>query len=402
VESISTYLHFVLLIQPILFAIQLFTYNAVFSKPHRILGIYMVLIGVYFFANASFITVPAGIDHEANIFVVPLFLALNPFYYLYVKALTSPKFRISRRVYLHFIPAVTFLIASVISYFGNYEITIPPDAPADTVMYNDFLQILTGLPALIYAVAIYYIQFLVYLAMMILSLIQHKSRLGHYFSYKENISLNWLWIFLFIYVIFSMFDAIVYFTGVFEGAKGYYFLIMILFVNFLGFFGIKQSDIYLHKLTAGELSARAQKAEKPEEVIKAIEEKSQSDNKYSGSSLSDQNKADLLMQIKEIMEAEHIFRDSNLSINDIAVRLNTNYKYISQVINEIEGVNFYNFVNQYRVDDAKRLLKDPESKKLSFEGIANLVGFHSRSAFNNSFKKFTGLTPSEFLKSDVN
>ncbi|MBN2729027.1 MAG: AraC family transcriptional regulator [Bacteroidales bacterium] len=401
-ESISTYLHFVLLIQPILFAIQLFTYNAVFSKPHRILGIYMVLISIYFFVNANFITIPAGIDRLTNILVIPLFLSLNPFYYLYVKALTSPRFRMSRRVFLHFIPGVVFLVVSIIAYFGHYLPEARPDTPEGAIIYEDVLQVIFGYPALKFAILIYYAQFAVYLFMMILMLVQHKSRLGQYFSYKENISLNWLWIFLAIYLIFSLFDTIVYYANLYENASVMYFIIMILFINFLGFFGIKQSDIYLHKLTAGKISVEAQKIEKPKVVAEVVQQNANSEGKYSGSSLSLDSKNELLIKIKEIMGSEFLYRDSNLSINDLAVLLNTNYKYISQVINEIEGINFYNFVNEYRVEEAKMLLKDPESKKLSFEGIANLVGFHSRSAFNNSFKKFTGLTPSEFLKQDVN
>lgn len=88
----------------------------------------------------------------------------------------------------------------------------------------------------------------------------------------------------------------------------------------------------------------------------------------------------------------------NFNIEDIADALKTNTRYISQVINETFELNFFNFVNNYRIEEAKEILKSKDSEKYTIEGVAKMVGFNSKSSFNNAFKRSTGLTPSEFKK----
>lgn len=404
VESLEHYLHFVLIVQPILLAVQLFTYRGVFSRPHRVLGYYMVLITLYFFVNASFITIPAGIDEYAHLFIVPLFVSLNPFYFLYVRSLTSAEFRFRRICLLHFLPSLLLLILAIIGFWGGFVPELSAESIAAGVKpYTDFLRVETGIPSVYTAIVIYYLQFVIYTILMIKMLVQHKRKLAHYFSYTENISLNWLWFFMAIYAGFNLFDGIVYFTTLFESSKELYFLIMILFVNFLGYFGLKQTDIYLVRLKNSSVPF-----DPPSEITAVISnqvsvdiaenEVANRDGKYVGSSLSEEQKELLLKQLLELMSDQLVYSDVSLTISDIATRLKTNYKYISQVINEKLNKNFYNFVNEYRVNAAIRMIKDPEYAHLSLEGIAGLVGFKSRSAFNNAFKKVTGFPPGHFLK----
>lgn len=403
-ESLGSYLHFVLIIQPILFAVQLFTYRGMFSKPHRVLGSYMVLITFYFFVNAAFITEPLGIDHICHVFIIPLFIALNPFYYLYVKSLTSEGFKFNWRLWFHFLPAIAMLLFSVIGIIGNYLPELSPEAvAAGAKSYADFLYFATHISAVYFAIAIYYIQFVAYTILMVVMLVQHKRKLAHYFSYTENISLNWLWVFIAIYMLFSSFDAIVYFTSVFKTSKEIYFFIMILFINFLGYFGIKQTDIYLVKLRNASTDFAGNVLDQPvneiEETVVPEIGSSTIDEKYLGSSLAEEQKDQLLEQLLKLMDNSTIYNDSNLTISDVASKLKTNYKYISQVINEKLNKNFYNFVNEYRVEAAMKMMKNHEFDNFSLEGIAGMVGFRSRSAFNNAFKKVTGFPPSHFLKS---
>lgn len=403
-ESLAHYLHFVLIVQPILFAVQLFTYRGVFSRPHRVLGYYMVLITLYFFVNASFITLPAGIDELAHIFIVPLFVSLNPFYFLYVRSLTSENFRFRRICLLHYLPALLLLLLALIGFSGGFVPELPAEALAAGVKpYADFLWVVTGVPSIYVAIVIYYLQFVIYTVLMINMLIQHKRKLAHYFSYTENISLNWLWVFMAIYAGFNLFDAVVYFTTLFESSKEFYFLIMILFVNFLGYFGLKQTDIYLVRLKSSSVPF-----DPPSEVSAVISDQVipdvvenevvNHDEKYVGSSLSEEQKEVMLKQLLDLMSDRQVYSDVSLTISDVAARLKTNYKYISQVINEKLSKNFYNFVNEYRVNAAIEMMKNPEYANLSLEGIAGMVGFKSRSAFNNAFKKVTGFPPSHFLK----
>ena len=71
---------------------------------------------------------------------------------------------------------------------------------------------------------------------------------------------------------------------------------------------------------------------------------------------------------------------------------------MAQVVNEQLSQNFLDFVNRYRVDEAKRRLLDPSLKHLSILAIAEDVGFNSKSSFNAVFKKNTNLTPSEYRR----
>jgi AraC-like DNA-binding protein len=119
--------------------------------------------------------------------------------------------------------------------------------------------------------------------------------------------------------------------------------------------------------------------------------------KYAGSTLQEELKTKLVEGLIKLMEEEKIFRNPSLSLDDVAMKLNTNTKYISQAINVHFGKNFYHFINYYRIEEAKRLMINNENLKYSIYGIAQMVGFGSKSSFNTAFKRFSGTTPSDFI-----
>ncbi|MBW6492346.1 MAG: AraC family transcriptional regulator [Lentimicrobium sp.] len=96
------------------------------------------------------------------------------------------------------------------------------------------------------------------------------------------------------------------------------------------------------------------------------------------------------------MNTEKPYLDADLTLPQLATRLQIPSHLLSRVINEKFGLNFFDFINQYRVDELKSKLNNPEFDNLSLLGIAFECGFNSKSAFNRVFKKITGLTPSEF------
>lgn len=100
--------------------------------------------------------------------------------------------------------------------------------------------------------------------------------------------------------------------------------------------------------------------------------------------------------LKSLIEVEKKYLNSELTLNEAAKLLNTNTTYLSRIINEQSGMNFSNYINKYRIEEAKRLLDEGKQDSLTFEGIGKSCGFLSRSAFNQAFKKFTGLTPTEY------
>ena len=83
---------------------------------------------------------------------------------------------------------------------------------------------------------------------------------------------------------------------------------------------------------------------------------------------------------------------------DLARRLNTHPNYLSQVINEKEGKNLYDYVNTLRIEEFIKLVSQPHNQNLTLLSLAYECGFNSKSSFNRYFKKTTGQSPSEYLK----
>lgn len=120
------------------------------------------------------------------------------------------------------------------------------------------------------------------------------------------------------------------------------------------------------------------------------------DIKYSGSKLREDQKDEILEKLNTLMQEDEIFLNKQLCIEDVAEMLETNRKYLSQLINESFSMNFNNYINEYRVHKARKLLINSEHNNYTIEAIANEAGFHSKATFNTSFKKFAGVTPSFF------
>jgi AraC-like DNA-binding protein len=101
-------------------------------------------------------------------------------------------------------------------------------------------------------------------------------------------------------------------------------------------------------------------------------------------------------RIEKLMTEEKLYLESELTLTDLAQRLKTNVSVLSAVINGAFNKNFNDFVNEYRVEEVKRMLKDPAAKHLSLLGIGIECGFNSKSTFNRAFRKATGVAPSEY------
>ena len=100
------------------------------------------------------------------------------------------------------------------------------------------------------------------------------------------------------------------------------------------------------------------------------------------------------------MNQDRLFLDPSISLVDIAQKIDIAPCYVSQVINESFGQNFRDFVNKYRIEESKRLLKHNQ-QNFNILGIAQESGFNSKSAFNSAFKKHTGVTPKEYRKQEA-
>ena len=121
--------------------------------------------------------------------------------------------------------------------------------------------------------------------------------------------------------------------------------------------------------------------------------------KYQGTTLDQESKERLFERIKDVMNDIAIICKPDFSLQQLAIQVGSNYKYVSQVVNESYGKSFKQVLNEQRVLEACRILNDPnQSAHLTIEAIAANLGFNSRSNFTVTFKRITGISPSDFMK----
>lgn len=120
--------------------------------------------------------------------------------------------------------------------------------------------------------------------------------------------------------------------------------------------------------------------------------------KYLASTLEPWQAQHYRQKLLTLMEEEKPYIDPDITVEKLSKRLAVSEKHLSQVLNESLNLNFNNFINKYRVEEAKRKIVDPKEKDFVILKIAYDVGFNSKSVFNAAFKKFTGLSPSEYRR----
>jgi YesN/AraC family two-component response regulator len=101
------------------------------------------------------------------------------------------------------------------------------------------------------------------------------------------------------------------------------------------------------------------------------------------------------------MEQEKCYREEDLSLQDLAEKLSIPSHHLSQVINEKLIKNYSDYVNTYRIEEAMEHLADSWQKRRKILSIAFEVGFNTKATFNYVFKKHTGMTPSQYRKSQT-
>ncbi|MBP1666811.1 MAG: transcriptional regulator, AraC family protein [Bacteroidetes bacterium] len=121
--------------------------------------------------------------------------------------------------------------------------------------------------------------------------------------------------------------------------------------------------------------------------------------KYQKSSLSEEDKELILKKIKKEMENRNYFTNNLASLSGLAKQINESSHHVSQVINEKMNKSFFELLAFYRVEHAKKLIREDKNAKLTVEELAEMVGYNSKSSFNIAFKKYSSKTPSEYRKS---
>lgn len=344
------------------------------SLSDKILTFWMLLFGLHLFLH-YFST--KGIDFEYPHLLgidAPFPLIHSPLLFLYTGSLTG-YFNTWKHKYLfHFSPPLLFYL-----YYFNFYISSGQEKVNQVKIWMENPDVVF---MLIYP--LFVVSALTYIILTFSLFRNHKKNLQNILSFSsEKNNLHWLrnlilgltavWLVVFVGGI--IFDPSVLPTAI--------FVTVVFFVISIGFFGVRQGDIFVNL----------------QNVAPIIDSSIKTQQRYSKSGLREEQAVEVQQQLTKLMEEKKLYLDENLSLPQLAQQLNIHPNYLSQVINEKFSRNFYDFVNLYRIEEFKRRVTLEENKKLTFFALALDCGFNSKASFNNSFKKFSGTTPSEFVKS---
>lgn len=123
--------------------------------------------------------------------------------------------------------------------------------------------------------------------------------------------------------------------------------------------------------------------------------------KYAQSKLSSTELEKLKLQLEKLMEEKKPYLNRSLMKSDLADMLGVNKPDVARLLNEKIGMNFFEYVNYFRIKEFIELAKMDKAKNLTFFGIAQEAGFNSKTTFNKSFKKIMGTSPSEYFSREV-
>ena len=165
----------------------------------------------------------------------------------------------------------------------------------------------------------------------------------------------------------------------FDGDLIFYVLIII-FIFFLGYSGIRHRNIFSDESLNNS---------------RIVEPKSSGE--YQRSGLRTEEAVIYHQNLLQLMDTSKPYLEPKLSLSNLADDLNISVNHLSQVINQYEEKNFFDFVNSYRVKEFKERVHDPANKNYSILAVALDSGFNSKSSFNQVFKKITGKTPSQYM-----
>lgn len=121
-------------------------------------------------------------------------------------------------------------------------------------------------------------------------------------------------------------------------------------------------------------------------------------SKYKNSSLNMKDIDDYKTRILNAMVDDKIFKNQDLSLQTFSQFVCIPKHYISEILNGHLNTNFQDFINQYRVEEFIQLYSNPQNNHFSILGIAALAGFKNKATFNSNFKKFKGISPTEYKK----
>ncbi len=302
----------------------------------------------------------------------------GPLMFLYAKIMTEEKPSFNYRYLWHFLPFLLFFVVSMI--FLDKPVM---EGTKGFLITDRFISL-----RLIYGIS-FFISITAYSIATFLVIHKHQKNLKSLLSYSSaRVTLQWL---IVLSVTFYVGYVLMFIVGLMDillnfmpfDPYGLSFLGLTVFAFLFGYYGVKQPGIFEEIVGHDDPTFSAYKTKT---------------GKYSRSGLKSRDVEMIMKAILEYMENNKPYLNRELSINDLAADLQISRHFITEVINNHMGKNFYLLINEYRIEEVKRRLHDHKYKNLTILAIAYDSGFNSKSAFNTIFRKMTGKTPSQYLK----
>jgi AraC-like DNA-binding protein len=321
-----------------------------------LIGTLLIIWGI-FISGASILLTPSGLflSDVGHLMNLTIFL-VAPVLYIYFCTIFKTQYKITFKVIYHAIP---FLL--IFAYIFS-EIII--QRKLRYVFY----------PTAIYLISFLFAQNIIYYFLILKELKKvnserkEKSKLNLF----RILLLSTISLFLLKSVIFIIWNILKY-TEICIFITGIFFIVVFIIVNFMVLFSLNNPDALTGTL------------------------------KYQGNLLSEEELSAYLSSINTSLDENKLFTNPQISLLRLSKNLRISEKLLSQVINQASGLNYNDFINKFRINYALEMIKKEKSKKIL--EIAYECGFNSKTTFNTAFKKFTGVTPSQFrenLSSRVN
>lgn len=303
----------------------------------------------------------------------PGILLISPLLWLYILNLVTPDFRLKTKQIVHFLP-----------FLGIYILFFPFVHDVGFEQFKSFLSEYSLLST-VFVWIIMFVQFAFYFRKILIVTKIHQKKIENELSNFEGFDIDWvryfLSVFFIAYVLFVLLFAWAIHTGNYTFFSSMISLIFTFAIFFLGYKGLFQKDIEV-KLMPEKYENNYKKVF---ENIEIIQNEDNSD-KYQSQ----------IEKLKSFLEQEKPYLNSELTLTLLAEQMQMSRNNLSELINSGMNENFYNLINRYRVDKVKELMNDKKFRDYTLLAIAYDAGFASKATFNAIFKKFTGLTPSEY------
>lgn len=307
---------------------------------------------------------PSVVHSHAPFLFEPLQLLMGPLVAAYVRRLTGKAAPLRPRRFLHALPFV--LVTAFVLTPVPRRLESADSFPAASTAFWILLCI----------------QVLAYEVNVLRSLHRYRGDLREERSNVAGIDLGWVtWLslaFLALYLCYMVVLMLVIHRAGAPHVRGFLSAAFTVLVCVLSFRGLtqKETPVLEPRETVGEIG------------------------KYRRSAMPAEEAAELRERLERAMEKDRLFLDSELDLSSLAARVGAARNQLSYVINQKLGKNFYDFVNEYRVREAARLMADPARAQDKILAIALDAGFNSKPTFNAVFRKLTGRTPSDLRRKD--